>query len=515
MMTNRRADSLDDELRATRRVGVPLVALETPDITASTARIARLVDATATPVLAWDSVTGFRALGEPAGPLAGAIKETYGDCLQPTDAVAALVGASGLGSLLDGAVVLLQGMHRYATTDALTSNPGGAAVVIAGLHRLRDALKTRGSQVVLLGPRFGFPPELAGDVLVYREPMPDADGCARIARDIAAAAGVTVTATQAAAAGERLLGLTAFGAEQVAALAVTASGFDDAVMIERKFAALDAVPGIRVLRTGPAATLQGYAAATAFGRRLMAAPVRPPRCVVWIDEIEKAIAGAGTDTSGVTTEMLGRLLTEMETRQYSGMILVGAPGSGKSLYATSLGTWGTAPTLQLDLSACKSSLVGESYARLASALDTIAAVGSNRVFVVATCNALQSVPPELQRRFRHGTWYFPLPTPHERACMWTEHLARCGLDLDAPRPVDRDYVGADIASACRLAEQLAISPADAGAYIVPVGQTARSKIRELEAQADGRWISARDGGPYRALGQDPAPDARRGAVGGN
>jgi hypothetical protein len=38
----------------------------------------------------------------------------------------------------------------------------------------------------------------------------------------------------------------------------------------------------------------------------------PPRVVVFIDEIEKAFAGTGTDLSGVKTGMTGTMLTWMQ-----------------------------------------------------------------------------------------------------------------------------------------------------------------------------------------------------------
>jgi len=38
------------------------------------------------------------------------------------------------------------------------------------------------------------------------------------------------------------------------------------------------------------------------------AGIEPPRVVVFIDEIEKAFAGTGTDLSGVKTEMTGTIL---------------------------------------------------------------------------------------------------------------------------------------------------------------------------------------------------------------
>jgi SpoVK/Ycf46/Vps4 family AAA+-type ATPase len=51
--------------------------------------------------------------------------------------------------------------------------------------------------------------------------------------------------------------------------------------------------------------------------------VDPPRIVVFIDEIEKAFAGTGTDLSGVKTETTGTILTYMQDREADGMVFVG------------------------------------------------------------------------------------------------------------------------------------------------------------------------------------------------
>ena len=63
------------------------------------------------------------------------------------------------------------------------------------------------------------------------------------------------------------------------------------------------------------------------------AGIEPPRVVVFIDEIEKAFAGTGTDLSGVKTEMTGTILTYMQDREVDGSVFIGPPGSCKSATA--------------------------------------------------------------------------------------------------------------------------------------------------------------------------------------
>ena len=93
-------------------------------------------------------------------------------------------------------------------------------------------------------------------------------------------------------------------------------------------------------------------------------------CVLWIDEIEKALSGSG-DTSGVSQRILGNILTFMSESQ-----------SG--------------------------------------------------VFVVATCNDPSALPSELKRKGRFDENFFvDLPTETERVQILGIHLQRFGIHLES------------------------------------------------------------------------------------
>jgi MoxR-like ATPase len=154
-----------------------------------------------------------------------------------------------------------------------------------------------------------------------------------------------------------------------------------------------------------------------------------------------------------------------------GVLLIGVPGCGKSLVAKTLArTWGM-PLVSLDPGAIFGSFVGESEARLRRALNAIesmapvvvwvdeiekgfAASASARdggvsqrvlggflrwlqerhgdVFLVATCNDVESLPPELLRRGRFDeTFFVDLPGPPERHAILRLHLARRRRDPDS------------------------------------------------------------------------------------
>ncbi len=150
----------------------------------------------------------------------------------------------------------------------------------------------------------------------------------------------------------------------------------------------------------------------------------PPRLIVFCDEIEKGFAGSGTDLSGVTTEMTGTVLTWMQDRDAEGMILIGPPGTAKSLVRKAAGNTGGIPTIAFDLGAMKSGIVGSSGERLRMALSVIDAVSGGRSHWLATCNSIGTLPPELRRRFTLGTFFFDLPSPEERDAIWQIYTAK-------------------------------------------------------------------------------------------
>src|SRR5207247_2098718 len=132
----------------------------------------------------------------------------------------------------------------------------------------------------------------------------------------------------------------------------------------------------------------------------------PPRAIVFIDEIEKALAGSSGDSSGVSQSFLGTLLSWMQDKEAQGCLFLGPPGAAKSAVAKAVGNTVGIPTISFDLSGMKASLVGESEARLRIALDVVEAVSQGRALFVATCNSLAALAPEIRRRFKEVTMFF-------------------------------------------------------------------------------------------------------------
>ncbi|MBI4610446.1 MAG: AAA family ATPase [Candidatus Rokubacteria bacterium] len=193
-----------------------------------------------------------------------------------------------------------------------------------------------------------------------------------------------------------------------------------------------------------------------------------------------------------------RKALEPEARQFGiepprGILLLGVQGSGKSLVAKAVAkAWGL-PFLRLEPGRLYDKYVGESEKNLDKALRMaermapcvlmideiekgLAYVGSSEadaglskrifarllgwfqdrkapVFVVATCNQLSQLPPELMRKGRFDEIFFiDLPNREERGEIFAVHLKKrnrdpSAFDLDALADASEGYSGAEIEQA--------------------------------------------------------------------
>ena len=240
-----------------------------------------------------------------------------------------------------------------------------------------------------------------------------------------------------------------------------------------------------------------------------------------------------------------------------GVLFVGVPGCGKSLTAKAVaGAWGL-PLLRLDLGALKSKWVGESEANIRKALqvaetvapcvlwldelekaiggatqgaadggvsaDALGAVLSwlqeckSPVFVCATANNVEALPPELLRKGRFDEMFFvDLPAPVERAAIVRAALSQYGrnpdsIDAAAVAGATDGYSGAEIAALIPDAMfmafadgERAISTADvleSAASVVPMSISSSERISSLRAWAKGRCRMASSVESARSVGR--------------
>lgn len=212
-------------------------------------------------------------------------------------------------------------------------------------------------------------------------------------------------------------------------------------LIAKAIAAAWGVPLLRCDLGGAKSPFVG--ASEANIRKLFAVAEAIGRCVLWIDEIEKALAGAtqGAADGGVSADALGTFLSWMQDRK-------------------------------------------------------------GQVFVIATANDVSKLPPELLRKGRFDEMFFvDLPTATERRAILSVTLAERGRDastVDVAKIAAAcgDFTGSEVAAivpdalfAAFADGARALTTADllaAAATVTPLAKTASEKIKALRDWSNGR-----------------------------
>lgn len=225
-----------------------------------------------------------------------------------------------------------------------------------------------------------------------------------------------------------------------------------------------------------------------------------------------------------------------------GVLLVGIQGTGKSLTAKAIAHQWHLPLLRLDVGRLFGGIVGESEARTRDMIQITEALApcvlwideldkafagldsrgdggtgsrvfgtiitwlaekTSAVFVVATANNIQVLPPELLRKGRFDEIFFVgLPNVEERRAIFEVHLSRVRPDRLQDYDLDRlayetiDFSGAEIEQCIIEAMHLAFSQdrdfttedlLHAASEIIPLARTAREQVHQLqEWAASGR-----------------------------
>ena len=474
-----------ERFKHARRAGVPLIAINTPDPRDTMERLASVSNGTS-PVVCWDCIAGLRPVNE-AGREAVATVNTEQAEGNP-------VGFLEVAAELPENTVVC-----FLQADAWINEPP----VIQGIWNLREPYKGSRRTLVLLARQIRLPISLQGDVIVIDEDLPDREELEVVARSMNQAA--------AEASSERpevdddtirrvvdsTVGLSSFLAEQAVAMSLRRDGFDFDMLSENRRSMIEQTRGLSVDRGQESFNdIGGLSQAKKFGQALFDGP-HPPALVVRVEEIEKVMAGSQGDSSGTSQDALQVVLNSMEDNDWDGIVAFGCPGAGKSLYSKALANTFGVLSLSLDLNATKGSLVGESEKYVREAMSVIKAIGSDRVFFVATANRLNTIPGELLRRFRGGIWMFDFPGDEERERIWPIHLKKFEKS-GKNTPDDRMYAGSDIRNCCERAWKMGCTIKYASQFIAPVGKTARDVIRSAQRLADGNFLSASHPGLYQA-----------------
>ncbi|NET02143.1 MAG: AAA family ATPase [Sphaerospermopsis sp. SIO1G1] len=234
-------------------------------------------------------------------------------------------------------------------------------------------------------------------------------------------------------------------------------------------------------------------------------------------------------------------------RQYGlphprGLMLVGIQGTGKSLTAKAIAHHWHLPLLRLDVGRLFGGLVGESESRTRQMIQVAEALApcvlwideidkafsglgskgdagttsrvfgtfitwlaekTSPVFVVATANDIQSLPPEMLRKGRFDEIFFVgLPSQEERKAIFNVHLSRLrphnlkSYDIDRLAYETPDFSGAEIEQTLVEAMHIGFSQnrdfttddiLEAASQTIPLARTAVEQIQQLqEWAASGR-----------------------------
>lgn len=480
------AANVYEKLTAAFKRACPIVTLATSDPAQAVRKIAESLPAQ--PIIVWDAAKGATVpacqKAENKTAAAAAIAGCEVEGMLGLDLTTFLVG---IEKLPKDTIVIVSNAHRFLHEIA----------VVQAVWNLRDQFKVLRRMLVLLGTSIRIPAELQHDVIELDEPLPDAGQLLEVAKNVADSAALDVDQEQLEAVAAACQGMSAFGAEQLTALnASRANGISSTGVWADKCHKINETPGLKVVSSGSFADVAGVEQIKKFLGQVLHGKNKP-NAIVFVDEIEKSIAGSGAgDTSGVSQDQLGVILQEMQDNRATGVILVGPPGAAKSAIAKSAGGEVGIPTIQLDLGAMQGSLVGESQTRIRDAFKVINAVSGGKTLWIATCNSLTSLPPELRRRFKYGTWFFDLPTREERAAIWDLYTAKQGLAAPSESLLDEEWTGAEIESCCEIAWSCEISLEEAAQYIVPVSKAAADVIESLRRGAAGKLLSASAPGVY-------------------
>jgi hypothetical protein len=493
------AQTIEQQVIAARAVSTPIIAIETPDPGATTKMLFASVTSHAEkknvsppPMFLWDAASALRPVNEEAfAVLPSMLESVGGDPLataHPTQALLVLANAPV------GAFIVASNLHRFWDEQRLDPT------VVQALWNLRDQFKRSARTLVLTMPNCILPAELLHDVVIFSESLPTADELRPIVVKLHENAALPKPSSgELDAATSALAGLATQQAEQVTAISLRKTGLDMDALRSHQRQQVEQTPGVSIFDGDETFDdLKGVDALADFIRKVIGGK-RPPRAFVFIDEIEKMFAGAfgaGGDSSGTSQEQHGYVLQFMEDKKARGMIFVGDPGTGKSALSKASGNEGNCWTLALDFGEMKGSLVGESGRMTRRALTVADAIGQGDCFFLATCNNIDSLPPELRRRFSYGTWYVGMPDTQARKAMWKLYGGKFGVKVGGV-DFDEGWTGAEIKTCVSMAADMDITVKAASRFVSPVSKSNPETSQRLRRLAHNRFLDASKGGLYQ------------------
>jgi len=423
------------------RAGYPAIAITTPEEHRAIGECRRVAQILGMNYAIWSSTRGLRMAEE---------TEERGGFMNTGDPVTALQAGA---KLPENTIYCLLDFHFFLRSPD----------VIRTAKDMFAIQKSRGIVYVFISAVFELPRELEREIILTDLPLPSREELETLALDVAEAAGIDPP-DDCTAIIEAALGLTTSEAENAFALSIVISDTLDARVVARekeqiirKSGVLEIYsPDVNMESIGGLSTLKDWlrSRVSAYSPEAQAYGLPTPR----------------------------------------GVLLVGVPGCGKSLAAKALAAEWQKPLLRLDAGRLFGSLVGESEANTRRALEVAEAVApavlwldevekglagvqsSGRtdsgvtarvfgtfltwlqekkapVFVVATANAVEQLPPEFLRKGRFDEIFFvDLPNPEERADIFRVQLQKRNrnpesFDITALAQNTENFSGSEIEEA--------------------------------------------------------------------
>ncbi len=441
------------ELDTLIRARYPLVYLVTSEEQRLEAILAELAQGHGKALLGWSVARGFRRLdGEKGVPEDG--REPI------RDPIAAL---SQIEKLSDPSLVVLKDFHPFLSDPA----------VVRSVRELAHALKATYTTVILLSPVLVMPPEIEKEVSVLDVPLPTYRDLLDLLKEIVDVvrrnnrAKVELNRDQADELVRAALGLTLAEAESAFAKAIATDGRlsqdDIPLVLEEK-------------------------------RQV----IRKSGLLEYFSADQNLSGVGGLEQLKTWLARRGAAFSEAARRfglpEPKGLLLLGVQGCGKSLTAKAVAGQWRLPLLRLDMGRIFSGLIGSSEENLRRAIgvaESVAPVvlwvdeiekglsGSQSsgvtdggvsarvfgslltwlqektapVFVVATANRIDMLPPELLRKGRFDEIFFiDLPSAAERREILEIHVRRrkrdpAAYDLDAITARTEGFSGAELEAA--------------------------------------------------------------------
>lgn len=477
-----------------RKRGVPIVAFESADPQATIVACQKALNGSLPPVCEWDCVRALRPINKDAEPIVAEIGPPI-KTLNPVQCLALIHDAYKCRGDEKPAVFFFHAGHKLLENWQ----------AVQGIWNLRDKLKAYGATLVLLGPSVKLPPELSNDVPLFEEPVPTPeqinnriDSTCKDASKAFEQFKLPDPETKNRIADTLTGYLSMFGIEQSLALALDASGINLRRLWELKVANLKNTAGLEISQPETNfANLAGCYGIKKFLNMLINGRERA-RGVFFLDEIEKMVAGGAGDLSGTSQAMIEQFLYWTEAKRVNALLLLGVPGAGKSWTAQCLAGEMKVPLLRGSMSSVKGSLVGQSEAQMRQLLKTVDSVTSEKTLMVATCNSLDSITPEILARFKLGVFFYSYPTAEEAAALWNLYTRQYDLDICSLPSADtvRNWVGREIESCCYRAWLFNCGLADAAESVVPVCRANKDKMDALRRSVSRRFLSAAHPGVY-------------------